>query len=53
MNKYYVIGYLKRTRKIYESEKQECDSLLDAIRLYKEWKKNRKYKSVFVSRIIS
>ena len=50
MSKYTVIGNLKRARKDYDGETQDCKTYDEALKVKKEWIKSNRYSEVFVER---
>lgn len=48
MANYVVIGYFRQPHKNYEAETQECETYMEALKLKDEWKKERKYKEVYI-----
>lgn len=46
--KYTVIGYFRQPHKDCEAETQDCETYSEALSLKKEWKKERKYKEVYI-----
>lgn len=46
--KYAVIGYFRQPHKDCEAESQDCDTYSEALALKEEWKKERKYKKVYI-----
>lgn len=50
MSKYTVIGNLKRARKDYDGETQDCKTYDEALKVEKEWIKSNRYREVFVER---
>lgn len=50
MDKYIVIGNLKRVKSDHDGETQECKTYEEALKIKKEWQKSGKYKEVFVDK---
>ena len=48
MGKYVVIGYFRQPHKDCEAETKDCENYMDALKLKEEWKKERKYKKVYI-----
>ena len=50
MGKYIVIGNIKRARKDYDGETQNCETYEEALKVKEEWKRSNKYKEVFIEK---
>lgn len=50
MDKYIVIGNLKRPRKNYDGETQDCKTYEEALKVKEEWEKSKQYKEVFIEK---
>ena len=50
MSKYTVIGNLKRARKDYDGETQDCKTYDEALKVKKEWIKSSRYMEVFIEK---
>lgn len=48
MANYVVIGYFRQLHKDCEGETQECETYMEALELKAEWKKEQKYKDVYI-----
>lgn len=48
MANYVVIGYFRQPHKDCEAETKECETYMEALKLKDEWKKERKYKEVYI-----
>ena len=48
MANYVVIGYFRQPHKDCEAETQECETYMEALKFKDEWKKERKYKEVYI-----
>lgn len=46
--RYTVIGYFRQAHKDCEAETQDCETYGEALKLKEEWKKERKYKEVYI-----
>lgn len=48
MKNYVVIGYFRQPHKDCGAESQECKTYMEALALKEQWKKERKYKKVYI-----
>lgn len=48
MANYVVIGNFRHPHKDCEGETQECETYMEALKVREEWKKERKYKEVYI-----
>lgn len=48
MKWYCVIGIFRQAHKDSEAESQYCDTYMEALQLKEVWKKERKYKEVYI-----
>ena len=48
MKNYVVIGNFRQPHKDCEGETQECETYMEALRVKREWEKERKYKEVYI-----
>ena len=51
MDKFRVVGVFRQPHKDCEAETQDCESYAEALVLKVKWKKERKYKKVFIEPI--
>lgn len=50
-NKFDVVGTFRQAHKDCEGDTQRCNSYDEALKLKEEWKKEKKYKDVFIVKV--